>query len=69
MLLSRLQIEIYETYVEELYSIIFNLMHLVSDSKAINPCESRKLGVTDLKQDDLKLNDPVINAMDLKPPL
>lgn len=39
------------------------------NTKAINPCESQKLGVTDPKRENLKLHDPVINAMemDLKP--
>lgn len=55
--------------MEELYSIIFNLIQQQSgEEKAINPEEAHKSGVTDLKQEESKLNDPVINAMDSKPP-
>lgn len=65
--LSHRQIEIYENYVQELYSIIFELIHHLN-SKPITPEQavaSQACKVTDLKQEEESIT--VINAMDFKP--
>lgn len=57
------EIEIYESYVEELYNIIFNLIQRETELRVTDPQQQQQQ-----QQPVAKLNDSVINAMDLKPP-
>lgn len=67
------QIEIYENYVQDLYSIIFGLIHQVNtvNRKLITPEHIQAVALHELKVTDLKReehNNPVINAMDFPQP-